>query len=741
MMTRVIHIVVGILFCLHGEGYSHEAKHVKGILLDAVSGDRIPYVQILNEKDLVLAISDSAGKFTLSVPTFPVSLSFRLDGYEGQTFLLDAPIDTMLRISLRPRLFTMGEIVVTSARLSQTLSSSPSSIRILSKEEIRRTNATSLADLLSPVEGLFVKNYGAGSGAKTISQRGMGAEHTLFLLNGMRISNTQNGLVDLSLLPVDEIDRVEVIRGGHSASFGADAVAGVINIVPGPIPAQNTVRAASTVGSFGYRRYQLSGGFISGQLGIRLHYGQEQSDEDFPFRFHNGNNVTELQRANSDLDARFGNINASLTLDDETELHAFASVYRSERGVGGPVVGLSSTSNARQNDEDDVLQIGLGSDLSKTAHLTTNIQIRYAYQRYNDPGLVVANVPLNTYFKNLEMRIEPKIEVQLSADSRLATGFDLAHVKAEGNSMKSNRQRTQFGAYMLGDHHLRSIAARFADIVLFPAVRYDVVGSDVSAVSPQFGLLVSFRESDAGVLKRLKSALRASIARSFRSPTLNELFFNGGGGIGNPNLQPERSTSLDAGVSLSYGLFGDHQIQGTYFRNDMTDRIVWVAAGTGAVTPKNLRSVRAEGFEASYRWSLPDNLVRLEANYTSAESRKKSADYPGDPNINAQLIYIPLEMVNLSLSVEKTFDNSLLDQLGGTFAHSFVGYRYYTEDNTGFLPSYWVANMNIRARLSFRPITAFIKCEISNLFNEDYQVIIGYPMPQRSFRLTVGVEY
>ena len=83
----------------------------------------------------------------------------------------------------------------------------------------------------------------------------------------------------------------------------------------------------------------------------------------------------------------------------------------------------------------------------------------------------------------------------------------------------------------------------------------------------------------------------------------------------------------------------------------------------------------------------------------------------------------------------------MLTQVGGTFTNSYVGYRYYTEDNIGFLPSYQVAAMNIRARLSFPPITGLVKCEISNLFDEDYQVIIGYPMPGRSFRVTVGVEY
>ncbi|MEK9137776.1 MAG: TonB-dependent receptor plug domain-containing protein, partial [Bacteroidota bacterium] len=215
--------------------------------------------------------------------------------------------DSVLRNTGPSRTYDLQEVVVTASRIPQTASFSPYSISVLSRDDVRSSNATSLAQVLSPVSGVFIKDYGATSGLKTISQRGLGSEHTLILLNGSRISSFQNGLVDLGLVPVDEIESVEIVRGGQSASYGADAVAGLINVITKPVSSQNTVSAMTSVGSFGYKRYHVSGSVASGLDGIRVSYGEERSDEDFTFRFHNGPLSSTLDRRNADLIARYAN--------------------------------------------------------------------------------------------------------------------------------------------------------------------------------------------------------------------------------------------------------------------------------------------------------------------------------------------------------------------------------------------------------------------------------------------------
>ncbi|MEO8168745.1 MAG: TonB-dependent receptor plug domain-containing protein, partial [bacterium] len=197
-----------------------------------------------------------------------------------------APADSLssadsLRVANRE--FTYPEVIVTATRIPQIASLSASPITVLDQKEIQRTNATSLADLLGSVPGLFVKDYGGSSGLKTVAQRGLGPEHTLVLVNGMRVSTPQNNLVDLGLTSADEIDRVEVIHGGNSAAFGADAVAGVVNIVTSP--GRDVLKASAGVGSFGYNKMELSGTTHFSGAAIRAALREERGAENFPFIF------------------------------------------------------------------------------------------------------------------------------------------------------------------------------------------------------------------------------------------------------------------------------------------------------------------------------------------------------------------------------------------------------------------------------------------------------------------------
>ena len=124
-----------------------------------------------------------------------------------------------------------NEVVVTATRSSILQNDSPSPVDILTLQEIQRTNGSSVVDVLRSSEGFFLKDYGPTASLKTVSFRGMAAEHILVLYDGTRLNNFQNGQVDFSLLPMSNIDHIEVVRGGNSSLYGADAVGGIINII------------------------------------------------------------------------------------------------------------------------------------------------------------------------------------------------------------------------------------------------------------------------------------------------------------------------------------------------------------------------------------------------------------------------------------------------------------------------------------------------------------------------------
>jgi outer membrane cobalamin receptor len=717
-----IHIALGLLVLFRSTGYCQAPK--------GVNDSTFSYYEGIGATDVKLSTSGDGSIETTEYPDNPYPHSPSTDDSAG-----------MLRDSLEARTYTLQEVVVTSARVPQTSSYSPSFVTVLSKKEIELMNATSLAQIVSPAAGIFIKDYGSTSGLKTISQRGLGTEHTLILLNGLRVSSVQNGLVDLGLVPIDDIESVEIVRGGQSASYGADAVAGLINVVTKSARGRNSVLAMSSIGSFGYRRYQVSGNLSSSNDGVRLSYGEERSDEDFPFQFHNGPSLKNLNRSNSDHSARYGTFSGGLWIGERTRLRLVTSTYSSERGVPGAVVSQFNITGARQTDKDHLLQALLTSGVTESVSLGMAVQFHSAYERYRDPGLSIGGTMLDTYFRNDDIRLEPHVDVVVNNRLRVAVGTELVHTSASGNSLAGDVTRKQAGTFIAGEVVLPSMGGAVKDVSVFPSLRYDAISSMTPTWSPQVGALIGFAEFDAGVVRRIAPALRSSVSRNFRMPTFNELYFNGGGGFGNAALRPERSTSVDLGGSVHFLLAGEHHAQITYFVNDMSDRIVWAPISSSSVAPKNLRRVRSAGFETCYRWDLPEKLLSLQAGYTISNSRKVSADYPGDPTINTQLAYLPQEMLAFSANATFSVNAAVLKELGSAVSYSFVGYRYYTEDNTDYLPSHQVVNVSVRSRLVIDELAMLAKIEINNLFSEDYQVMLGYPMPPRSYRFTLVIEY
>lgn len=631
------------------------------------------------------------------------------------------------------------EVIVTAKRLPSTTALSSSSVTVLSSRQIEHAPAASLAHLLSAVSGFHIKDYGSSSGLKTITQRGLGPEHTLVLLNGMRVSNMQNSLVDLGLISADEISGLEVLHGGHSATFGADAVAGVVNIKTRPERYVHSVKTSTSVGSFGYSSVGIAGGTGFEAGGLRISFTEERGSEDFPFVFGAGSQAVSLRRSNADFASQTARLQSSILLSENLDLHVYGRTSGSGRGVAGLVVSRFSASVARQHDVDHILQIHLANRSQGMLSYRVGAQFHQMYQRYVDTRFFVGASYIDNYFKNTDMRIEPVLELRVGEESRLAFGGELATVIASGNSLPRAIRRNMQGAYIAADHAAIAGEGVLRKLYVQPSLRYDVTGTEgkhLSHFSPQIGMTAVFAE--AGMFR---PSIRASVSRNFRVPTFNELYYAGGGGIGNPDLLPERSTSIDAGAEIGFSLYGLHTIRATYFDISMQNRIVWVAAGGASVTPKNIRQIESRGVEFLYGWHSPEMRHSFSASYTFSSTRKVSADFPGDRNINTQVAYVPHEVASLAASIAEPVDSKVLAEIGGTLQSQLVGFRFTNEDNSSFLPSYVLFNGSLRARFRVSDFRLTAKCDVTNIFDISYQTIAAYPMPGRAYKASLTIEY
>ena len=157
----------------------------------------------------ISTVSDSSGYFNISIQPGVVKIKISHISYLPFESKLKILSDTMLVIPLESRLFVFNEVVVSATRYEHDRIELSSFVDVISSQRIERTSPLSFADILSSGSAVFIKDYGGTPAQlKTITLRGTGAEHTVFLLDGNRISSIQNGLLDLSLVPIESIDRV-----------------------------------------------------------------------------------------------------------------------------------------------------------------------------------------------------------------------------------------------------------------------------------------------------------------------------------------------------------------------------------------------------------------------------------------------------------------------------------------------------------------------------------------------------
>ncbi len=636
------------------------------------------------------------------------------------------------------RTYLLHEMIVTSQRIPRPAITSPSQAVVLSRRTIGASGAVSLGTILAAASGLFVKDYGGVSGLKTVSQRGLGTEHTLLLLNGLPANSAHNGGFDLGLFSTYDIGSIEIVQGGQSALQGAHAVAGVVNVLTRTMEEGKTVEGGLTVGSYGYRALHLAAGDGASSFRWRVSASRETSDEDFPFELTNGPIQYAMVRRNADIHADRLAASWTLPVDANLQFSGTAAVLDADRGVPGVVTGPFSAGQGRQADRTALVQASLTATLAPSVTWETRLQGQYAYQRYRDPGLIIGFVPVDNHLTTRDVHVESHAAVRMGERTKIYAGGDLALVQGDGNTYRNDARRTAWGGAVAAEHTLLgSMGSLHA--VLFPALRYDHVSSSLEAWSPQLGLLVRMPVSMPGMAHDASVRIRAMASRNFRVPTFNELYYAGGGGVGNPDLRPERSVGYEAGVGWSGWWLGEHRMDLTGFITDMTDRIVWVSAPGGNVTPRNLRRVDSRGVEVTYGFAAGGFC--FDAHYARQRSLKMSQDYAGDPNTHVPVIYAPEETAGVLGSWASATGLNVLGEVEFSASYSYVGHRFITEDAQAFLPAYHVLSAGIGCVLGVDPVRVHLDLHVDNVLGASYEVMAGYPMPPRSFRMTCEVSY
>lgn len=593
----------------------------------------------------------------------------------------------LLAASGAARAQTPPDTVVALPPLTVTAARAPAAPRrVVGRLTAERPAARDAADLLAGTPGLFVRRY--GNGPATASLRGLGAAHTLVLLDGVRVADPQTGQVDLSLVPTVLLSRAEVAYG--AAAQGGGALGGVVHLYT--LAAEGTgARAEARAEAFGTRTLGAAAWAGRGRWQALAAVQTGRAEGDFPY-FDPARQVP-ARREGADRALTAGLARLRYRGRAEGALACWGS--RAERGLPGPA--NAPPAGARQADRH--LRCWLdGRRAFGQGVLTVQAAVQATALRYADAAGSDAS---RSRAWSLEGHYAHALGAAWSLTAGLALGRDRAALaggvrqRRAGTwlALAGGRGRWRLESTLRADGYADGTATRVA-------------------FSPQ-----------AGVHRAGRVALRASAGRTFRAPTFNERFWKPGG---NPALRPEQGYALDVGADARVGPL---RVEMSAFAARLRDQIVWYPAFAGpglqVWRPHNVARVASEGLEATA--ALPFGRGRwqgeVQAHYGFTRALDRSN--PAVPAYGRQLRYQPRHGGGAELQGRR----------GGLRAHlaaRYTGRRFVTTDETAALPPYFVLDTSVGYAWRRGPGFALaLDAGLDNVLDADYSVVRFYPMPPR----------
>ncbi len=533
------------------------------------------------------------------------------------------------------------EYVVTATRTATPTGQLGSSVTVVDRAEIERRQYRSVVELLQGIRGLHVAQSGGRGKQASVFSRGANSNQTLFLINGIRVSDpsTPSGTFQFENINLEDIERIEVVRGPQSVLYGSEAIGAVINII--------TRRGGKGIVASGTAE---GGSFSTTDAKIVLDGTYEWIDFNFGYSRLDSTGISiRPKRLNGFEKDGVWNTNYSgrigLRPAKWLDLDFYGKLVRTKTEIDPFVDDLNAISKTRQNYGRAAATFKLFEE-----RLRSTIAFSYSGNDRNSINPPDANNPgtntISTFLSDRK-RIDLQNDIKILPNNTVTFGgnFEWERAKSGGSAFFAFSKTQVNKAFFVQDQF--AISERL----------FGAVGLRVDRVSG-FGTELTWRVAPAYVIKETGTTIKGSYGTGFKAPTLQQRFgFNAGFPAfgfpafnGNPNLKPERSRGWDFGFEQK--LFKDKVTFGvTYFRNDIRDLIV---SNAGFTTNINIGRVRTQGIETFVKAEILENL-NLNINYTylRAEDRVTGAELVRRPRhtFNAELAWKPVEKASISLGV------------------------------------------------------------------------------------------
>ncbi len=632
-------------------------------------------------------------------------------------------------IGAEPPLTQLAPVVVTATRFPDIQRQFPVGVSVITEADIRNSTASTVPELLRMLPGVQTRDL-SGSPNLQVDLRGFGIsgdQNTLVLLDGQRISENEQATVNWSAIPLDAIERIEVIRGGGAVLYGAGATGGTINIIT-KAPVANQRSAFIEAGAAGYRTRDVQAGanFAGEHTGLRLTATHRESNN------YRDNNALRIDSAQ--LDLRHTGARGTLTLkagaDDQRSAlpgsisEAQIAANRKQAALPGDYALLRS----------GYLNLG-GAMPVGTAEFAANLSYR---EKDTDAAFFVSK----SYRNNVQTQVRhwlltPRAKLPYSfggATHALVTGIDIEDWDFQGvagPSIVGRPDATQQGKAVYAQH--TSVFSGGTSLALGARgqrVTYGVEDAANAAARAErrrnlHAHEIALRQPLGGLW-----AAYGKVGRSFRVPNVNDNYslFTATVAL----LEPQTARDREIGVEAARG---SSRYRLALYEIELNNEIVFDPV---TFTNRNLPPTRRRGVEAEARWQ-PARDFNLGIGYTYAEAEFRSGNFGGTPIAGNDVPLVPRHALNIAAG----WRIAQRVRLDGQLRH--VGAQRYDGDELNAfnqkMPTYTVVDL----KLGYDQANWRFAAGVQNLFNKhyfSYGVFTGsptyaaLPAPERMFFVT-----
>jgi vitamin B12 transporter len=604
-------------------------------------------------------------------------------------------------------------------------------IQIISEKELTTLNATSVADVAKHFAGVSVKDYGGIGGLKTVSIRGLGAQHTGVSYDGVMLSDAQTGQIDLSRYSLENISEIAVSNGQPNNIFQTARMfsySGVLCFSSkessyNPLKTFESKITART-GSFGLADLAiLFSKNFNRKWVINLSADGLTANGKYKFTqfYGNSSNLSEvLTRTNSDITSIRSEINATYHINEKQLLSLKSNYLKSERGLPENIF-YNGYSEQRLKENQFFTQLHYLNRNSLAFQQQFFAKYNTSYIHYTDLG-TYSEYTQQEFYTSYSAMYQPfcGLYTSISADWWLNNldaksiynndfGHPTRNTELLNLAVKYNLERIIISGNVLGTFTQEQ-------------VKSGISAPDRHKISPSLSLAYQLLTDES-------LHIRAFYKDIFRVPTFNDLYYQD---FGNTNLKPESTGQYNLGIvyQLNKLLFFDTiemSIDGYY--NHVKDKIIAIPKDLFRWTMVNKGSVEIKGVDINFKSGVKfqgSNELQLRINYTYNKATDKTAD---SPTYGEQIPYTPFTSGSGTL----TYKNKL-GEAGYNCLYS--GLRWKGQNNTDNLLSAYTEH-SIYAATQLKKIR--LKAEVINLFNAQYDIVKFYPMPGRNFRCTLSM--